>query len=197
MTTARPDAGISIAALDAALAGVEAALHGAAAAVAAIRQSLGGVPMAGAVGSYVETQPLGATGKATPVILDWLDSVLTAGRLSPEHDGWERKILRARLYALYSAFARSHRSEVRVNGEAFSKALRSVFISSPIEYIKIWRQKYTAEGEPIFDDLGAPVMRRVNGYMLPSLSDCRADFAQLTGRHLEWLGGNPLNKKET
>jgi hypothetical protein len=71
--------------------------------------------------------------------------------------------------------------------EQFGLALRKIVPEKGFRLgQKIWVQQYGDQGEELHGSDGKPLRKRVNGYHMPSLEDCRTLFCDRIKWKIEW-----------
>ena len=116
----------------------------------------------------------------------WIDR-LREGKLIPQHGDWKREVGTDALFRCFRAYAELLRSKSRLlTKEQFGMALRKLMPDGFRANQKIWVDAYGDAGEELRNADGSRTRKRVNGYHIPSLRECREKFDQLVGAKVDW-----------
>lgn len=116
----------------------------------------------------------------------WFDR-LEKGILLSGQSKWERQISGERLHRAYCDFSDRISKGRRKTPVQFGLALKKLMPEYGFKAgQQIWVQVYDQEGIPALDMNGNDIRKRVKGYHLPDLKDCRAHFAKLVRWDVPW-----------
>lgn len=121
----------------------------------------------------------------------WFDR-LREGRLLSQHGTWLQSVGVDALYNAYAVYADKLGKQRKLTKEQFGMELGKLMPSPGFRRNqKVWVQVYDVDPAngasiPSKNADGTPTKKRVNGYHIPSLADCRSHFCELARYDVDW-----------
>ncbi len=120
----------------------------------------------------------------------WMDR-LREGRLLSQHEDWRREISTDALFRSFRAYSEMLKSKARLpSKEQFGIALRKVMPAGFKGGQKVWVKAYGPNGEELHNADKSRTYKRVSGYHIPDLAECRQHFEDLVRWPIDW-GSDP------
>lgn len=125
----------------------------------------------------------------------WWMERLREGRLLPQHTDWKHEVGTDALFRCFRAYAELLRSKSRLpSKEQFGIALRKLMPDGFTPNQKVWVAVLGPDGETQHNVDGSVSRKRVNGYKIPDLRECRAHFEQMAHWTIDWGDESPPEK---
>ncbi|MBI3446175.1 MAG: hypothetical protein HY055_12650 [Magnetospirillum sp.] len=116
----------------------------------------------------------------------WMDR-LRDGKLLPQHGDWKGEVATDPFYRNYVSYAEQISKARRLSKEQFGLGLRKLMPATGFRSDqRVWVDEYGPEGERVKNTDGSWARKRVRGYHVPPLGECRRRFCEMFRWNVPW-----------